>query len=132
MNKKLFLILFAAGIFGCTVPDRNLAVFPDGGEIMQAREVDYIIVIGGEFATPCDGQYRLFRTDKYRFPRDKDIAKSNDSVIREFIDAYNEKNDSNFNAIVDYRLPTTWWGIGVTRNRGFLCGEISGVLLEIE
>jgi len=134
--RRCVLFLLGFSIIGCSVRSRDLQVFPDD-QIISAREINYGIRVGSSkyrvtnSFNKCNGAW--FADTVYHFPRQQRTRIHNmDDVIYRFINAYNKENGTNFNALVDYRLTREWAGIFELRSRGYLCGAISGILLEVK
>ena len=139
MSQETVLILLALVIVaGCTIiRDRDLVALPEESEIVNARKINYGIRVGSSkyrvtnSFNKCNGAW--FADTVYHFPRQQRTRIHNmDDVIHRFINTYNKENETNFNALVDYKLTREWAGIFELRSWGYLCGTISGILLEIE
>ena len=122
---KKHLLIFMA-LAGCVnVQDRGMVITQNGNHIINARKIHREDIRLGTWRYGYP--WRTFWRQ----------TKGMDTVIRDFIDAYNEKHGTNFNAIVEYHIPD----YGRPRNNpfriprqtsGYIYGRISGMLLEVE
>ena len=123
-------MLITAGCGGPQTPvDKTLSLWaldPDvidnRTRIADAREIRYRISVGTVAEAPCDNaDYCIFMAEN--------TNPAGDKLMDEFIRAYNERNGTDFNVLMDYDLR---YRGRLDNNVVSLTGTLSGLLLEVK